>query len=142
MNAEKRRVLGLQSHLPRQGEPIVCLRNTRKFSLCNGAIYYTSRDLEPGDKTVGISTNVGDVEVYAVFLTPGREYDEVDLPPGAWMTVFAFGYALTVHQAQGSEFDRVLLIDEWCRDDRNRWIYTGITRAKERLVVAAKGRAV
>ena len=55
------------------------------------------------------------------------------------MSAFAFGYALTVHKAQGSEFDAVLLIDEWSGDDRVQWLYTGITRAKERIVIASKG---
>lgn len=82
---------------------------------------------------------VRDLEVYATFLTPGHEYDSLDLPPGGWMTAFAFGYALTVHQAQGSEFDDVLLIDEWPGEDRSRWLYTGLTRAKERITIARKG---
>jgi exodeoxyribonuclease-5 len=141
MNAEIRRALGMSSPLPRYGEPLVCLRNARKYGLCNGGIYYASRDLDEGDQTVGISTDGGDVEVYATFLPPGHEYDKLDLPPGGWMTAFAFAYALTVHMAQGSEWDRVLLIDEGAafRDDRTRWIYTGMTRAKERITIASKG---
>jgi exodeoxyribonuclease-5 len=135
MNAEMRRVRGVVNPLPRSGEPLICLRNARKYGLCNGAIYYATRDLGEGDKTIGVSTDAGDIEVYATFLTPGHEY-ALDLPPGGWMTAFAFGYALTVHQAQGSEFDDVLLIDEWAGEDRSRWLYTGITRAKERITIA------
>jgi exodeoxyribonuclease-5 len=144
MNAEIRRSLGIDRPLPILGEPLVCLRNARKYGLCNGAIYYASRDLHGGDATVGISTDAGDVEVHASFLTPGHEYDKLELPPGGWMTAFAFGYALTVHQAQGSEWDRVALIDESAafRDDRTRWLYTGITRAKERISIASKDAPV
>ena len=78
------------------------------------------------------------------FLTPGREYDKLDLPPGGWMTAFCFAYALTVHMAQGSEWDKVLLIDESAafREDRTRWLYTAITRAKERITIASKGAPV
>jgi len=54
------------------------------------------------------------------------------------MTAFAFGYALTVHMAQGSEFDNVLLIDEWFHDDRIPWLYTGITRAAKRITIARR----
>jgi exodeoxyribonuclease-5 len=132
MNAEKRRVLGLHNPLPRQGEPLICLRNGQ----CNGAIYYASRDLEEGDETVGISTDDGDVEVPTIFLGPGHEYDRPELAP--WQTVFAFAYPQTVHQSQGSEFDSVLFIDEWFRSDRHRWLYTGLTGAKERITVASK----
>jgi exodeoxyribonuclease-5 len=139
MNDEIRRVLGLESPLPRYGEPLICLRTAQPFGLYNGAIYRASPDHYKGDQTIGISTDDGDIEVQPQFLPPYHEYDKLDLPPG--MTAFAFGYALTVHLAQGSEFDRVLLIDEWhWPKDRTRWLYTGITRAKERIVIARDGR--
>jgi hypothetical protein len=136
MNAERRRILGFNNPLPRLFEPLICLRNLSKYGLCNGAIYHASRDLQEDDKTIGISTDDGDVEVPGVFLPPGHEYDRPDLP--VWMTVFAFGYALTVHQAQGSEWDKVLLIDESAAlgDDRTRWLYTGVTRASREIVIA------
>ena len=44
-----------------------------------------------------------------------------------------------MHMVQGSEFDNVLLLDEWFRDDRVQWLYTGIIRAKERITIASKG---
>jgi exodeoxyribonuclease-5 len=137
MNALVRRALGYASAWPRAYEPLVCLRNARKHGVHNGAVYYASRDLGPDDKKIGISTEAGDIEVPADFLPPGHEDDPLDLPPGGWKTAFAFGYALTVHKAQGSEFASVLLIDE-CRvpDLRRQWLYTGITRAAERIVVA------
>jgi ATP-dependent exoDNAse (exonuclease V) alpha subunit len=140
MNAEKRRVLGLRSPLPLAGEPLVCLRNARHYGLCNGAVYYASRDHEFGDDTIGVITEDGDIEVPAVFLEPGREYDKLELPPGGWMTAFAFGYALMVHMAQGSEFDNVLLIDEWFGENRIAWLYAGISRAAERITIARRSR--
>jgi exodeoxyribonuclease-5 len=50
---------------------------------------------------------------------------------------FDFGYALTVHKAQGSQWDDVVLFDESYafREHRARWLYTGITRAAERLTI-------
>ncbi|MFR8055484.1 MAG: ATP-binding domain-containing protein [Bilophila wadsworthia] len=52
-----------------------------------------------------------------------------------------YGYALSVHKAQGSEWERVLLIDERNRymsdDDYTRWLYTGVTRTKERLLIVS-----
>ena len=50
---------------------------------------------------------------------------------------FDYGYALTVHKSQGSQWDEVVLFDESraFREHRARWLYTGVTRAAKRLVL-------
>jgi ATP-dependent exoDNAse (exonuclease V) alpha subunit len=53
---------------------------------------------------------------------------------------FDYGYAMSVHKSQGSEWERVLLKEEHLgrdqtKDDYYRWLYTGITRAKDKLVI-------
>ena len=51
---------------------------------------------------------------------------------------FAFGYAITGHKAQGSEWNKVLVIEETFPFDRTehaRWLYTSATRASSRLVL-------
>lgn len=50
---------------------------------------------------------------------------------------FEFAYAITCHKAQGSEFDFVIVFDEsWAfQEERNKWLYTAITRAKEKLLI-------
>ena len=50
---------------------------------------------------------------------------------------FDFGYALTVHKAQGSQWDDVVLFDESFafREHRARWLYTGVTRAARKLTL-------
>ena len=50
---------------------------------------------------------------------------------------FDFGYVLTVHKAQGSQWDDVMLFDESFafREHGRRWLYTGITRAVRRVTV-------
>lgn len=50
---------------------------------------------------------------------------------------FEFAYAVTCHKAQGSEFDFVIVFDEsWAfGEERHRWLYTAITRAKEKLLI-------
>jgi exodeoxyribonuclease-5 len=68
-------------------------------------------------------------------------FDDPDLEV-PWQTKkryddFDYGYALTVHKAQGSQWNSVVLFDESFafRDSRERWLYTAITRAAERLVI-------
>ena len=50
---------------------------------------------------------------------------------------FEFAYAITCHKSQGSEFDFVIVFDEsWAfGEERNRWLYTAVTRAKEKLLI-------
>lgn len=52
---------------------------------------------------------------------------------------FDFGYAMTCHKAQGSQFKRVVVyIDRRTTPDDpdwRRWIYTAVTRASENLII-------
>jgi exodeoxyribonuclease-5 len=50
---------------------------------------------------------------------------------------FDYGYVLTVHKAQGSQWDDVVLFDESFafQESRARWLYTGVTRAARRLTL-------
>lgn len=49
---------------------------------------------------------------------------------------FSYGYCTTVHKFQGSESNNILLINEVLnRNTYNNWLYTGITRAKEKLII-------
>lgn len=50
---------------------------------------------------------------------------------------FEFAYAITCHKAQGSEFDFVIVFDEsWAfKEEKEKWLYTAITRAKEKLLI-------
>lgn len=49
---------------------------------------------------------------------------------------FDYGYAITCHKSQGSQFNKVLLFDEVLnREMHARWLYTAITRAVEKIVI-------
>ena len=51
---------------------------------------------------------------------------------------FAFGYAITTHKAQGSEWDKVLVIEEkfpFPKEEHARWLYTAVTSASDTLVL-------
>jgi exodeoxyribonuclease-5 len=51
-------------------------------------------------------------------------------------TWFDFGYSITVHKSQGSEWSNVILIDEYRRrEERKEWLYTGITRAADKITI-------
>lgn len=51
---------------------------------------------------------------------------------------FTYGYAITVHKSQGSEWDNVCVLEEsfpFDREEHARWLYTAITRASNKLVL-------
>ena len=51
---------------------------------------------------------------------------------------FTFGYAITCHKSQGSEWDKVLVIEErfpFDKTEHARWLYTACTRDASRLVL-------
>jgi len=50
---------------------------------------------------------------------------------------FDFGYALTCHKAQGSEWDTVTVIDESYifKENSHKWLYTALTRAQNKLII-------
>ena len=51
---------------------------------------------------------------------------------------FAYGYALTCHKAQGSQWDKVLVLEEafpFDKVEHARWLYTAATRAVDKLVI-------
>jgi hypothetical protein len=63
-----------------------------------------------------------------------------DAPWGA--EPFTFGYASTVHKAQGSEWPTTEIVETWParageEDTARRWLYTCITRARTRCYYAA-----
>ena len=49
-----------------------------------------------------------------------------------------FGYCLTVHKAQGSEWDTVVVADDYAagrrNNDQRQWLYTALTRARKKVV--------
>ena len=50
---------------------------------------------------------------------------------------FAYAYGITCHKAQGSEWGKVLVIEErfpFDKEEHARWAYTAATRASDKLV--------
>lgn len=51
---------------------------------------------------------------------------------------FTYGYCITCHKAQGSEWNKVLVIEEgfpYSKEEHARWLYTACTRSVEKLVI-------
>ena len=148
INQLMRRSFGITDEYPVVGERIVGLRNNSATGILNGTLWtieaLTRDDLRLNVDLVDDIGNVAQVEAHADgFLLRQldlneREYEGLDL--------FDFGYCLTCHKAQGSEWDSVVVIDETDSpgfamitgnlsqsEFRTRWLYTAVTRAKSRV---------
>lgn len=137
-----RNLAGDMDWRPRTGDRLVCLRNNKDKSLLNGGLWSAARVEIVGDKA-GLRVesldeperDPVDVVVPSAFFT-GHE-KELDWRVRKEFEEFTYGYALTVHKSQGSQWDNVLVFDESAvfREDRAKHLYTAITRAAERVTV-------
>lgn len=137
-NARVRQLLGHTSPLPRDGDKLVCLRNNHEVGLLNGQLWTVLGDAMFDDKYVHMEIVNEDnarvlVEAHAQYFH-GEKPEYYELKDAQ---AFDYGYALTVHKAQGSQWDDVVLFDEWHGRDRRKWLYTAITRAAERIDIIA-----
>ena len=63
-----------------------------------------------------------------------RESNNINDDPYLSALKIKYGYAITAHKAQGGEWDHVFLYPEFPKDEnRLKWVYTSITRAKNEL---------
>ncbi len=144
-NQRLRELKGFTSEYPQSGDKLVCLRNDPAKGLLNGSLWQvmssSKETVKPGINLM-IRPEDDDMDRGAAkikLLKAAFEDVEGEIP---WSTrkrydEFDYGYALTVHKAQGSQWNNVVLFDEsWAfRDTRERWLYTAITRAAERLTI-------
>jgi len=142
-NQRIRQLQGTEAPLPVAGDKLVCLRNDRAKGLINGGLWRVE-SLSGLRKdfvrmTVRSEDDPGRAAVKVAVLKPFFEGTEADLPYALRRDSdeFDYGYALTVHKAQGSQWDAVVLFDESraFREHRARWLYTGLTRAARRLTL-------
>src|SRR6476620_10083084 len=142
-NARLRERKGFTDPLPLSGDKLVCLRNNRKKGLFNGGLWNVAE--RPTTRRQILKLRLTPDEGYAgkgVKVSVRSEcftgkIEEIDWPARKKYDEFDFGYVLTVHKAQCSQWDDVVLFDESFAfpDSRERWLYTGITRAAKRLTV-------
>ncbi|MDG3575834.1 ATP-dependent RecD-like DNA helicase [Rhizobium sp. YJ-22] len=144
-NQRLRELKGFSAQYPQSGDKLVCLRNDPAKGLLNGSLWQvmssSKETVKPGINLM-IRPEDDDMDRGAAkikLLKAAFEEPDTEIP---WSTKkryddFDYGYALTVHKAQGSQWNNVVLFDEsWAfRDSRERWLYTGITRAADSLTI-------
>lgn len=138
-NAAVRRAKGYHDPLPTTGDKVVCTRNNHELGLLNGAVYLVTNAMESHDD--------GDSEWSSLLELDGEQLVKTHKAPFLGQEVpwwvereaerFEYGYAVTCHKAQGSQWDRVAVVDESAifGPHRWRWLYTAATRAVRELAV-------
>lgn len=143
-NTRMRQLIGRWDWRPAAGDKLVCLRNNKKKGLLNGGLWTVKEIGAPkrGHFSLRLTPEDG-VEGKAVsVMVPPHCFDpeagEVPYVAGRSGEAFDYGYALTVHKAQGSQWENVVLLDESYAfsEFRARWLYTGLTRAERKVTVA------
>jgi exodeoxyribonuclease-5 len=135
---------GYSGALPQVGERVICLRNDRERGLHNGLLATVTRVEPTTGLMFGKTHPLGEFDLLddegrtlpAIPFLPeqfGEETVRQDAPRRVGL--FDFGYAITCHKSQGSEWSHVAVCDESScfRDDAARWRYTAATRASKRL---------
>jgi ATP-dependent exoDNAse (exonuclease V) alpha subunit len=141
-NTRMRTLMGRTDPMPVAGDKVVCLRNNKTKGLLNGATFTVKAVGKARTGMVTMRLDPDDISALNVKVSVLPEFflgQEEALP---WQArkesdEFDYGFALTVHKAQGSQWDKVVLFDESFafREHRERWLYTAITRAAESVIV-------
>lgn len=143
-NQRLRDLKDFQGPLPASGDKLVALRNDPAKGLLNGSLWQVISapnsakafmNLLISSEDDGMERQSAKIKV----LKAAFENPEEELP---WQMKrryddFDYGYALTTHKAQGSQWDNIYLFDEsWAfREHSQRWLYTAITRAAEEITI-------
>ncbi len=115
----------------RVGDKILQLVNDTENNVYNGDIGYIV-DIVSGKKSKSHRN-----EIIASF-----DGNMVSYTPDKYIN-FKHGYAISVHKAQGSEFEMVIMpfVNSFNRMLYNKLVYTAVTRAKETLILVGSPRS-
>lgn len=138
INNMMRRKAGRVNQLPMKDDKLVCLRNDHDIGILNGSLWrvMTSKPIDQETCLLHIQAededrNIDVVAYNKIFMGDKIEWDQRI----GGVQDFDYGYALTVHKAQGSQWQKVVLYDEWNYREREKWLYTALTRAEVKIDV-------
>ncbi|GLT19479.1 RecBCD enzyme subunit RecD [Vibrio zhanjiangensis] len=116
-----RKLIKLQDELWYHGRPVMIVRNDHALGLYNGDIGLCLRDNSDGTERLKVFFELPDGSIKAVLPSRVPEHETA--------------YAMTIHKSQGSEFEHTLILlpPDHTPILTRELIYTGVTRAKQRL---------
>lgn len=146
LNKYIRNNLEFEGELPQPKDRVICLRNNHKKEVYNGMLG-TLKEIKVFDESwydVKIEMDDdGNIFKGLIFAKQFNNSESLNFTKERGASskgdLFDFGYALTVHKAQGSQAKKVILFEERFKQMDNemwkRWLYTAVTRASEELFI-------
>jgi exodeoxyribonuclease-5 len=150
LNAAMKHASGYTQVYPTgRGEKIICLRNRHDLGLINGMFLELTAIEDENEHCFAarVRTEDGTTVPGRQWLYKGYYDDQVDPDPDRErrdsflkreLVESVWGYAITCHKSQGSQWENVIVYDDGfgrTAEDRARWLYTAITRAERGLVI-------
>ncbi len=142
-NQKHRELLGFRDAGPTRGERLMCLRNDRELGVWNGSQWVVREaDNDLSSKIAYLELTSEDDPNHLVDCSSwlhhmlSCEGELTEMGP-ARREEYTWAYSITTHKSQGSQWGDVCLLDESASfgPDAPRHLYTGITRASEKLTV-------
>lgn len=139
MNARIRQLKNLTGIIE-LGEKVICLKNDSKLGIFNGQIMFVTKIRSEDTRCINCDLvdesgeHYYDIPILRAGMQGQFDPKKQELPKGT--ALFDYGYCLTCHKSQGSEWERVLVIEQYAPPklwQMSRWSYTAATRAKDFL---------
>lgn len=127
---------------PAVGDRLICLKNNRERAVFNGSMWEASRVDFDGAGALEVVVNSLDekrdpftAKIYEEFFNGTQE--KLEWRERQKSMEFTYGWAITCHKSQGSQWDDVVVFDESgaFREAQRNWLYTAVTRAAEKVTV-------
>lgn len=138
-NKRIRELKNFNDPLPQKNDKLICLNNNHELGLLNGAIFYVVERYDVEDNKIFLEVQPENSETVIQVVAHVQPFLGQEIPwyEKADAEQFDFGYAVTCHKSQGSQWDSVLVYDEsYCfKKDSYKWLYTAVTRAAEKLTI-------
>lgn len=136
-----RKYIGFENVFPLAGDRLICCKNDHEKMLLNGVgCSLLTESLKMGN-IIYLDVDYDGREMRSMICDPGyfqENYGErTHFPRGDGIGHFDYGYCITGHKSQGSQWRHVVIADDKMRASdqlaRKQWLYTAITRAEEQL---------
>jgi len=130
-----------------KSDKVICLKNNIALGVFNGQIFDVSLVKQENPTHILAVCSDNGTEQDLIFFKIGfgkakiKNKDLAGIGKLNEAVIADYGYAITCHKSQGSEWDSVIVIDQQCPYwDAVRWRYTAITRAAKKLKYYFSGK--